>query len=133
MIGCAGVPGPEVRVAEVREVESSPAGARFEVALELENPGDSPLPLPEAAYRFEVEGVGSYAFLALPARVVPPRGRQTLTLPAAIATEGVGLTGRAWSIDGRIQYRPESPLRRFLTETGVPLPVTRFDARGRLR
>lgn len=132
LVGCVGVPGPEVRVTQVRQVEASDLGARFEVSLELDNPGESPLPLPEASYRFEVDGVGDYAYLSLPARVVPPGGRQSLTLPAAIATDGRSLAERPWSISGRLQYRPESPLRSFLTETGVPLPVVFFDARGRL-
>ncbi len=117
---------------ELQVVNQTPAGASFAIELALTNRNDVALPLPETTYRFAVEGVGSYSFIDLPARVIGPRGTQTLTLPAAISTGGQALAGRPWTISGRVQYEPENPLRGFLTETGVPLPVAFFSGEGRL-
>ena len=131
--GCLSALPPSVRVTDARAVEVSDEGARLEVTLELDNPNAVPLPLPEASYRVAVDGVGSYAFEALPVRVIPPNGTQTVVLPAAIAFpagSGGGVAGRRWRIRGDMTYRPENGVRRFLTESGVPLPFVAFGGRG---
>ena len=131
--GCLSALPPSVRVTDARAVEESAEGVRLEVTLELDNPNAVPLPLPEASYRVAVDGVGSYAFEALPVRVIPPNGTQTVVLPAAIAfpagSDG-GVAGRRWRIRGDVTYRPENGVRRFLTESGVPLPFASFGGRG---
>ena len=131
-IGCLSARPPRVELTGAEVLEETDEGARFAIDLMLTNPNDVALPLPEVRYRFQVQGLDSYAYLDLPNRVVGPRGTQTLRLPAALATGGRSLAGRGWSISGRLQYRPDNPLRTFLTETGVPLPVALFSGSGRL-
>jgi hypothetical protein len=128
--GCVSFHEPGVRVTGVRQVEATDVGGRFEVALELSNEGEVPLPLPEASYRFAVRGVEDFAYIDLPALVLGPGAVQPLVLPAAIATDGQPLAGADWSVRGHIVYAPESPLRTFLTETGFPLPRANFSDRG---
>lgn len=132
MTGCISAAPPTVQVVGAQVVEQSPEGASLAVALVLTNPNDVALPLPEASYTLRVDGVGSYSSIELPARVIGPRSAQSLTLPAAVETDGQPLAGRAWDIDGTVTYEPENGVRRFLTETGVPLPVAFFNGDGTL-
>ncbi len=141
LTGCLSALPPTARVTGARVLAETDEGARVVVILELQNPNTVPLPLPEASYRVVVDGVGTYAFDDLPVRVIPPGGTQTVTLPAAVAaTTDDGLpaampdtvAGRRWRIRGTLTYRPDNGIRRFLTETGIPLPTVAFAGRGTL-
>ncbi|MEM9881668.1 MAG: hypothetical protein AAF800_01975 [Planctomycetota bacterium] len=133
LTGCiSGLP-PAVEVAGAEVVETTDDAARVEVSLVLRNPNAVALPLPEASYSVALPGVGSYASVELPARVLPPNGEQSVRLPAVIALDAVDdLRGRAWRASGNVTYRPENAVRRFLTESGVPLPVVLFSGGGTL-
>lgn len=130
--GCISAVPPKVEVIGVQVVDQSSEGARLEVALVLTNPNDVALPLPSTSYTVSVAGVDSFSAVDLPARILGPKGTQSLTLPAAIATEGQDLAGRAWKANGTVTYNPDNGIRRFLTETGAPLPVSFFGGEGTL-
>ncbi|MEM6855929.1 MAG: hypothetical protein AAF593_16105 [Planctomycetota bacterium] len=133
LTGCISGRPPAVEVAGAEVVEATEEAARVELSLMLRNPNAVALPLPEASYSVAVSGVGSYASVELPARVLPPNGEQSVRLPAVIALETVDdLRGRAWRASGNVTYRPENAVRRFLTESGVPLPVVLFSGEGTL-
>ena len=129
-VGCISAVPPRVDVVGARVTEATTQGASMEVALVLTNPNDVALPLPETSYTVSVAGVGSFSAIDLPARIIAPNGTQSLTLPAAIATDGQDLAGRDWTANGTVTYNPDNGVRRFLTETGVPLPVAFFGGEG---
>ncbi len=132
LTGCISALPPSVEVVGAEVTQQSPEGARVEVALVLSNPNNVAITLPQASYTVAVEDTGSYASVELPARVLGPKGVQSIRLPAAVVTEGQDVSGRAWRIDGSVTYEPENYLRSFLTESGVPLPLVLFSGDGEL-
>ncbi|MEM7625436.1 MAG: hypothetical protein AAF333_07405 [Planctomycetota bacterium] len=132
LTGCISALPPKVEVVGAQVVEQSPEGARLEIALVLTNPNDVSLPLPEATYTVSVPGVGSFDAFDLPAKILPAGGTQSVTLPVAIRTQGVDLAGRTWRANGTVTYDPDNGIRRFLTETGAPLPIAFFGGEGTL-
>ena len=127
-----------MRVVDTRVVEATDTGVSLAVDLELENPNEFPLPLERVAYRVSVPGsaLTAYAADGEPARTIPANGTQTLTLTAGLAGapdrwRADGAAGRAWRVRGDLTYAPDRGLRTFLTETGVPLPMTSFGGEGR--
>ena len=131
-LGCVSLTPPSVDVIEFKQAAASPDGRRFEVTLEVSNPSSVPLPLPEASYRLRVAGLGEYAYIDLPNAVVGALQTQRLTLPAAISAGQGELTGETWELSGSLVYEPDRPLRKFLTETGSPLPRVFFSGEGSL-
>ncbi|MEO1237115.1 MAG: hypothetical protein AAFX76_10035 [Planctomycetota bacterium] len=130
--GCVSALPPSVEVVGAEVIERSPEGARLEVSLVLSNPNDFTLPLPEASYTLNVAGTDGFAYVDLPSRVLGPEDAQAIRLPAAVSTRDE-LSGRRWRIIGSITFEPQNPLRRFLTESAVPLPVVLFAGNGELR
>lgn len=128
--GCISALPLSVKVVGAEVLEQTPEGARLEVALVVSNPNKVALPLQQASYSLNIEGVGGYTSIELPARVLGPRSAQTIRLPAAIATDGREMSGMAWRASGNIKYEPENYVRAFLTESGVPLPLALFSGRG---
>ena len=131
-VGCVSLTPPEVEVTGLRPVATSQQGGRFEISLAVSNPSSTPLPLPEASYRLRIDGVGEYAYIDLPAMVVGAKQTQNLRLPAAIAGRAADLADRPWSVRGSLVYEPDRPIRKFLTETGAPLPRVLFDGEGKV-
>ncbi|MEO0514124.1 MAG: hypothetical protein AAF086_02365 [Planctomycetota bacterium] len=130
LTGCISALPPSVEVVGAQVTQQSPEGARVEVALVLSNPNKIAIPLPQASYTLAVEDVGSYAAVELPARVLGPKGVESIRLPAAVKTDGQDVSGRMWRISGSVTYEPENYLRSFLTESGVPLPLVLFSGDG---
>lgn len=130
--GCISALPPSLDVVGAQVVEQTAEGARLEVNLVMSNPNDVALPLPETNYTVSVAGVGSYSAVDLPALVLGPKGTQSFTLPAAIATDGQSLVGKTWKASGTVTYNPDNGIRRFLTETGTPLPVAFINGEGTL-
>lgn len=138
LIGCAPTRPPTIRVGAARVLDSTDAGVQLAVDLVLENPNDFPLPLTRVAYRIEAPdaALAEYAADGLPARTVPARGLQTLTVTAGMAGDPArwkpqAQAGHAWRVRGEVTYAADRGLRSFLTETGVPLPTVGFGGEGR--
>jgi hypothetical protein len=137
LTGCISALPPTAKVVGATVTETSEQGASLEVLVEVSHDNANALPVPVVNYALVVEGVGRYEFSEKPIRVLPPRGQQVLTLPAALAfiRDGDGsrvdsLAGRPWRISGTLVYEADSDLRSFLTESGVPLPIVLFNGRG---
>lgn len=131
LLGCISAHPPTVEVVGAEVTETGPDASRVEVLLMLSNPNDISLPLKQVSYQVSVEGAEPYAYVDLPARVLPPNGVQSVRLPAVVTeSEGESLSGASWRVSGTVTYVPENQLRAFLTETGVPLPLALFSARG---
>ncbi|MEM1107220.1 MAG: hypothetical protein AAGH99_00840 [Planctomycetota bacterium] len=128
--GCITALPPKVEVVSAEVTEVSEQGVRLEVALALSNPNEIAVPLPEASYTVSVQGTNDYAYVDLPARVLGPKGQQTIRLPAAFETNGEDVKGRIWDITGSVTYDPKNFLRSFLTQSGVPLPLVLFSGKG---
>jgi len=61
---------------------------------------------------------------------IPANGVQTVTLPAALATDTV--EAGDYQVRGTLVYEPPGEIRKLLTEYGVPLPSASFKAQGAL-
>jgi LEA14-like dessication related protein len=136
-LGCAGCHGiatvtpPVTTVRGVRLVRQTQEAARFEATLELRNPNNVPLPMRKSHYTLVVENAGRARLDDLPNRTIPARGVQTVVLPAAISTRR-GVAGGRYHLDGSVTYDPPGNLRRFLTDSGIPLPEVLFARAGTL-
>ncbi|MEM8738568.1 MAG: hypothetical protein AAGG38_08840 [Planctomycetota bacterium] len=133
MGGCISAWPPSVEVVGAELMDQGPEGARVEVALVLSNPNDFTLPLPETNYSVSLEGTDNFASVDLPARVLGPNDAQAIRLPAAFAVQGGrDLAGARWRVSGTVTYEPQNSVRRFLTESAVPLPAVIFLGGGEL-
>jgi len=120
---------PEARVVGATLVEQTAEGAAFEVLVELTNPNEFALPVTIASYRVEVDG-RRYSFTGKAGASMPPTGTQTLTLRAAVPTDGEDLSGAAYEVSGHVVYEKPGELRRVLVESGVPEPRLAFAGSG---
>lgn len=130
LAGC-GTPGsPRGRVLDAALVEETPDGARIEFVVELVNPRQEHYPLVEARYSLDVDGAGTFRFTEYPTEALPAQETQRLLLAGALpATD---LSGKTWQVRGAVSYQPGGEFRQVLTDSGVPLPVIRFDGEGTL-
>jgi len=134
MTGCSSNLKPvKARVDSVTVDERTEQGVRVLVTVFAENPNDVPLPIVKARYQVEMAGAESFAFTELPKATLPANGTQTITLPAAFATEGGNAAGQLYKVKGQLTYEPPGEIRKLLTEYGVPLPSTAFKDGGELR
>ncbi|MDX1682899.1 MAG: hypothetical protein R3336_07265 [Phycisphaeraceae bacterium] len=115
------VTAPTARVVSVEITERSDEGTRVEATVELTNPNDVPLPLPDSYYRLSVAGAGTYVGRQLPLATLPPKGVQRVKLPAAYPV-ALGKVLSGYQLTGEIVYRPPGEIRALLTESNVPLP-----------
>ncbi len=119
---------PEAKVQAVELTEISDAGAAADVVIDLTNPNeDVALPLPMARYTVTL-GSLTYSSDVHPNATLPAGGTQRITLPAAVA----GNPGDTYKVTGTISYIPPGEIRRLLTDMGVPLPWTTFNATGQI-
>jgi LEA14-like dessication related protein len=139
MVGITGCQGfnftlkkPKAQVAQVAVTEASEQGARVETTVRITNPNRTVLPLEQAYYRVTVDGAEPFAFTTVPAAALPGEGTQTLTLPAAVASDGQSLAGRSYTVRGYASYRPPGEVEAVLYGSGWPLPKTHFRAQGTL-
>lgn len=123
---------PQVEISSVRIDKQTLSGARFLIDLELTNPNDKPLPLLETTYTVRV-GDESFHFVQETHRALPASGRQTITVSAAIATDGGKLTGRDYQLTGDISYDTPTGMRAAGHLTWMPRPVVRFAGTGTLQ
>jgi len=120
---------PSATVVGVTLTEQTATGSRVELAVELDNPNGSPLPLKETSYTLNINGQ-TMKLTDDANRVVPARGKQTVVFPAAFATDGVSLRGEPFTARGQIHYKPPGEWRNLLNESGVPLPSSSFSGEG---
>lgn len=134
--GCVSAAPPRAEVVGARVTEAAEFGVALDIILHLTSADDQPMPLPQVSYTVKLEGADEpFEAIDLPVSVIPPApgGDRILRLPAAVAVaSGQGLSGRRWSVNGTLTYSPESGLRTFLTESGLPLPVVYFSGHGQL-
>jgi hypothetical protein len=136
LIGCniqQFVTVPATPVAEVKDVaiaSQSSDGTTVRITVELRNPGDLALPLPEASYTLAIDGQSSYSFRDRPNRTLPAGGTQTVDLIAAVPVQVAAAAG--YQVTGTIRYEPPGEIRTILTESYVPLPGSSFSSRGNL-
>ncbi len=129
--GCSVVQRPESRVLGVTVTQRSAEGARVEVLVELTNPNATPLPLRHSGYQVSV-GDGDFAFTQRLDVTLPGNGTQRVVLPAAFA-DGVSIGAQTpYVVRGSVAYEPPGEFRRILTDMGIPLPTSPFDASGEL-
>ncbi len=136
MLGGCGVALQPVstRVDSVQIDEQTDEGVRLLVTVIAENPNDIPLPIVRAKYQVELPGAGveTFKFTDLPMATMPAKGKQTITLPAAIAMSGGNATGQQVKVNGQLTYEPAGEIRKLMTEYGVPLPSSGFRSQGEL-
>jgi LEA14-like dessication related protein len=128
--GCAGIAPPTVQVERVDVQQATAQAARVQVVLAMENPNDDPLPLTLARYQVNLGPWGVYRGDHVPNATIPARGRQTITLPAAVAEAVQSRTMPAYRTSGSIEYVPPGEVRAALTELGLPLPSVSFSGSG---
>ena len=125
---------PIARVQSVTLDEQTEHGSRVLVTVELANPNDVALPLVDAQYTLLLApGSRVVSFRDAPNRTLPSKGRQVITLPAALPVSGGGnLRGASYRVAGSINYEPPGEIRELLTEAGIPLPSSEFFGSGTL-
>jgi len=124
--GCTGVvaaPATEVRGVEVVHVTEH--GTEADVIVALRNDNDVPLPLALVDYQVTLGGRTVEASTT-PDATVPAEGEQIVRLRAAVPDA----PGDQYRVRGRFQYVPPGEIRTLLTDFGVPLPTTGFEASG---
>lgn len=121
---------PTATVAGLRVVERTSVGCRVELTLELANPNAVSLPLERTQYTIAIAGGLAVTLEDHANCTVPAKGRQTVTLPASFADEGTSVQGASFKVQGLVQYKPPGEWRTILTESGVPLPSSRFQGAG---
>ena len=137
--GCQGVTDlrdiepPSARVSRVELVETTDEGAVVRVLVDLENPNRLALPLVASRYTLTVGERYTYSVTERPNRTLPSLSTQTLDLPAAFATGGADLAGAPYRVSGTIEYQAPGPLRRIMTDSGIPLPSVPYSATGTLQ
>lgn len=122
---------PTASVLGVKLVKQTDQAARVEVTVALENPNDVPLPLIKSSYTVEVAGQ-SYSATDVPARTLPARGRQEVTIPAVVAVSGGAARGSSYRVDGSVTYEPPGEIRKLMTDSYIPLPSVGFAQSGQL-
>ncbi|MEE9212313.1 MAG: hypothetical protein V3U29_06635 [Phycisphaeraceae bacterium] len=130
--GCQFPDHPTVRVVSVSLAEQTDAGVRVELLIAVENPNSVSLPLKQNRYSLTLDQVGTFSFTDAANRTLPARGVQTLTMAAALATNGRDVTGTPYHVTGSISYEPPGEVRKLFTDAGVPLPAVQFSDSGRL-
>ena len=132
LLGGCTVHRPVAYVRSVALTDQTAEGGRVVVTVELDNQGETPLPLTEASYTVAVDGYGSFRFTEVQAATMAANATQRVSLAAAFATDAAGLAGRSYHAFGRLFYEPPGEIRRILTDAGIPLPSVGFAASGRL-
>jgi len=133
LTGCSSNLKPvTTRVDSVTVDERTEQGVRVLVTVLAENPNDVALPIVRARYEVEMAGAETFAFTELPKATLPANGTQTITLPAAFATESGNAAGHSYQVKGQLTYEPPGEIRKLLTEYGVPLPSASFKDDGAL-
>ncbi len=122
-------PTYELRGVEV--VEQGERGASLRAVLVIRNPNAVGLPLRVSGVSIALEGLGSYAYDAMPAVSLPPSGEQVVLLPMAVALRrGASAEGAAYALSASLSFEPPGEVRRVLTDSGVPLPVVSVSESG---
>jgi hypothetical protein len=132
---------PKASVDTVSVVSETDEGARLKMVVILENANAVALPLKRVDYRLVVEGVGSFTFRDDPNRILPgarqvkqgETAKQELHLFAGIETDGATIRGKPYKASGTVTYEPPGEIRKLLTDSYVPLPITSFFGSGTLR
>ena len=124
------VRSPSAQVQRLELVDRSAVGQRLEVDVVVTNPNDIPLRLWGVDYRLEMADGrrASFEMTDHPPVTLPPRGEQTIVLPAAVRRPGEA-DGVA-SVHGRVIYDAPGHIRARLTDLGVPRRSVRFAAQG---
>ena len=129
--GCGLTPDPDIEVASVELLDTSPEGARLRIVLAVTNTINEPVELESMSYRLKIDQVDPFEVEDQPSATLPSGGTQRLDLYAAVPTAaGNDLIGRDYRVSGTLTYDPPGDLRVVLTETGVPLPWVGFAGRG---
>jgi len=120
---------PTLKVERVEVLERGPEGVRLRVHAVASNPNKLAFPLLEASYRVGFENGPERRFSEKVHVTLPPETEQAFTLTAATPSPP---PGASWVVSGSVAYHPPGGLRRFLTESSVPLPSVAFSGRGAL-
>ncbi|MEX0652790.1 MAG: LEA type 2 family protein [Phycisphaeraceae bacterium] len=132
LAGCQTTRAPRAEVRSVAVTEQTAEGARIEVVVQVHNPNDVALPVRSAAYDVTVDQAGTFTFTDQPPVTLPPRGEQTITLPAAFVRSDEPLVGRPVRVAGRLRYQPPGEIRQLMTDYWIPLPSLSFDRQATL-
>ncbi|MFG0329110.1 MAG: LEA type 2 family protein [Phycisphaerales bacterium] len=132
--GCSTINRPRAAVAAPVVVDQSSEATKLEFRVELSNPNDEATPVRRFEYRVSIDGREVFESKRSTAVTMPPRGSQTIVLPAIVPHSSVGgaLNGeRAYSIRGKLVYIAPGALAEALFDTGVRVPSASFSASGR--
>jgi len=129
--GCAGVRTPGAELSSGAVAARTAEGARVEMTVRVNNPNEVPLPVRGVDYQVVVDGVGTFEMDDTPPIALPPRGSETLTLPASFADGSQDWAGRRYRLTGSLRYQPPGEVRELLTQYRVPLPTVPIEAEGR--
>ncbi|MAE64822.1 MAG: hypothetical protein CMJ18_11190 [Phycisphaeraceae bacterium] len=122
---------PSIQITGVEVHEQTDEGTLVHVLVDVENPNDVALPVVASNYTVQLDDM-VFAFNARPKRTLPARSRQQIAVPAVFDTTGREVDGMTYRVRGRLTYQPPGQLRRFLTESHIPLPTMQYSGTGTL-
>ena len=131
---CAAYQPPRFEIAGVRETESRGEARVLRFELSAINPNEVALPLREARYRLELDGVRVFDGQRSALITAPAYGSQPLELPVVVTGERFDLSRLdsgelPYSLTGSVEYQPPGQLAEVLFDIGV----RRLEAPLRLR
>jgi hypothetical protein len=122
---------PRVAVLSASLDESSAGAASIDIALQLSNPNDDPLPLIEFEYTVSLDGKQVYDGRRAALATLSKGSERTLTVPAVIIYEHTGWRAGSGAqplvgISGTLRYRTPGTFADLLFDFGVRKPKVRF-------
>lgn len=135
---CTRYDTPRFRVVSITERERTDEAVVLGFTIEAKNRNDEPLPLQQARYSLELDGIRVFEGARL-ARVTAPRfGVQELELPAVVPLSSLP-AGRfdeagevAYRLEGVIEYQTPGRFAEFLFDLNVRRPKAPIGLAGTL-
>ena len=131
---------PSVWVLDVKVIQQTVDGAQLAINVVVDNPNLVAVPLVRSDYTLLVDGVGSFTSAERLNRTIPagieaygsPVGRQSISLPAAVAGNNTPLAGKTFKVYGTIYYRQGHSFLALRTDSKMRLHHVSFEGTGRV-
>lgn len=120
---------PQAQIIGARQVAQTSEGARVIATVDITNPNDIALPIARVDYTLTIEGKETFSFSETGNQTLTKKQVRRLELPAAFASDA-SLVGASYTLEGSASFEPPGELRRFLTDSGIPLPKVTFAGSG---
>lgn len=127
--GCA--TGPTLSEPKAVIGAKAERGSVIQVAVDIQNPGDEPLPLRFVEYSVDVVGQPALSFKGVRSAeaTLPAKGSHRLVLPASFPS-GADLTGAKFRVSGSVGYIEPGQVAKVLYEYGLSRPSVGFSGAG---